>query len=265
MSSMSMNHWHRQSTETPLFPELEWSRPENKMYAGKLLVIGGNLQGFSAPALAFNEAGKAGIGHTRIILPDAIRKTVHTFIPEAEFAPTTPSGSFAAASLDTFLDNAAWSDGVLLAGDFGRNSETAVVLEHFTLKHTGAVTITRDAVDYFTENAAAIIDRPDTLLVLSFAQLQKLAVNAKFTTAFTFSMDLVHLVAALHEFTTKHPISVITKHHDILIVATGGQVSTTALNHPQEVWRVQTAAHAAVWWLQHPRKPFEALTSAVLA
>jgi hypothetical protein len=28
------------------------------------------------------------------------------------------------------------------------------------------------------------------------------------------------------------------------------------------VWRIETAATAAVWWLQNPSKPFEALTTA---
>lgn len=264
MQVMSMNYWYKQSVKQPLFPELEWSRPENKMHAGKLLVIGGNLQGFSAPANAFNVAENAGIGMTRVLLPDAIRKTVGAFMPEADFAPTTPSGSFASESLAVFLENAAWSNATLLAGDFGRNSETAIVLEKFITKHHGMITLTKDAVDYFANNTDAVIDRQDTLLVISFAQLQKLATATKFHIAFTFSMDLIRVVTALHEFTKLHSVYIVVKHHNVIIVAANGQVSTTVLKQDVESWRVATAAHASVWWLQHPKKPFEALTQSIV-
>src|SRR5690349_9866882 len=134
------DYWHKQTSEKPLFPDLLWSRPENKRHAGKLTIIGGNLHGFAAPAIAFNTAQKAGIGNVNVVLPNAIQKLVGTFLPEATFAPSTPSGSFGSQSLAELLDTAAWADGVLLAGDVGKNSETTVVLEAFLQKYTGLAT-----------------------------------------------------------------------------------------------------------------------------
>ena len=61
---MDQTYWHKQS-DKPLFPELEWSRPENKQQAGKLLVIGGNKFGFVEPSEAFAAAEKAGVGNAR--------------------------------------------------------------------------------------------------------------------------------------------------------------------------------------------------------
>jgi len=98
--------------------------------------------------------------------------------------------------------------------------------------------------------------------VLSFAQLQKLAMNANFTKAFTFGMDLIRLVDTLHEFTETFSPNIITKHHDTIFVAASGQVSSTKLETEMKIWRVKTAASASVWWLQNPSKPFEALTTA---
>jgi hypothetical protein len=262
---MTNDFWHRQTGETLLFPDLAWSKPENKRHAGKLLIIGGNLHGFSAPAQAYNEAEKAGIGSARVLLPNAIQKVVKTFIPEAEYGPSTPSGSFAQKSLDTWLESAAWADGVLLAGDLGRNSETAIVLEKFASKYNGLLTLTRDSIDYFSSGPTSIITRPNTTLVLSFGQLQKLAVSAKFPVAFTFDMDLLHIVEALHSFTSQFPVAVITKHLDTMIVGANGQVSTTKLTKDSDIWRVSTAAHTSVWWLQHLNKQFEALTTALVA
>ena len=44
---MNHDYWHKQTSSKPLFPELIWSRPENRQLAGKLLIIGGNLHGFA--------------------------------------------------------------------------------------------------------------------------------------------------------------------------------------------------------------------------
>jgi ADP-dependent NAD(P)H-hydrate dehydratase / NAD(P)H-hydrate epimerase len=261
---MTNDYWHKQNANKMLFPDLAWSKPENKRHAGKLLIVGGNLHGFAAPAQAFTEASKAGIGTARVLLPDTIQKLVGGFLPEASFGPSTPSGSFASKSLSEWLENASWADGTLLSGDLGRNSETAIVLESFLAKHTGAVTLTNDAADYITQNSSVVLSRPNTLLVLSFAQLQKLAIHAKFTIAFTFDMDLIRLVEALHMFTTEHSMYIVTKHLDTILVAVNGRVSSTNLPNRLEVWQAETAAHASVWWLQHTAKPFEAITSSLL-
>lgn len=261
---MTNSYWHKQTEDALLYPDLAWSKPENKRYAGKLLVIGGNLHGFSAPAQAFTEAEKAGIGTCRVLLPDAIQKVVKTFIPEADYGPSTPSGSFAQKSLDTWLESAAWSDGILLAGDFGRNSETAIVLEKFIQKHSGALTITKDAVDYFSSNSTALLQRENTCLVVSFAQLQKLATNARFPQAFTFDMDFLRLVDALHELTSTYPVCIVTKHLETYFVAQNGRVSTTKMTKEVDIWRVKAAAHASVWWLQHPSKQFEAISTSIV-
>ncbi len=261
---MDRSFWVKQLPNKPLFPELEWARPENKRHAGKLLIIGGNLHGFSAPATAYAEATEAGIGSTRILLPDAIQKIVGKFIPEADFGPSTPSGSFAQSSLADWLEHVTWADGVILSGDLGRNSETAIVLEKFLGKTTVPVTITKDALDYTLSAPQSILTRPNTLVVATVAELQKLATQANSTTAITFSMDLLHMIDALHDLTSTYPAMIITKHLDTIIVAVGGQVSTTkASEDKEEAWRIKTAAHASVWWLQHPQKPFEAITTSI--
>ena len=126
---MKPEYWLTQTKDKPLFPELEWSRPENRSAAGKLLIIGGNAHGFAAPAEAYAVATKAGIGTARVLLPDAVRKIVGRLWENGEFAPSTPSGSFGQKALDEFLLQGSWADAVLFAGDLGRNSETAILLE----------------------------------------------------------------------------------------------------------------------------------------
>ncbi len=257
---MERDYWRRQEAGKPLFPELAWSRPENRAHAGKLLIIGGNLHGFAAPAEAYAAAGKAGIGTARVLLPDALRKTVGHVLENGEFAPSTPSGSFAQKALDELLLQGSWADAALLAGDLGRNSETAILIEKFLAKYPQAVTLTKDVVDYATSAPHTVLNRPNTLLVLSLSQLQRLGTAAKSATPISFSMDLLHLVEWLHEFTLRHKTYIVVKHLDNLLVAVNGQVSSTHLKQEKQVWRVEAAAAASVWWLQNPSKAFEALT-----
>lgn len=258
------DYWEKQTKESPLFADLLWSRPEQTAQAGKLLIVGGNVHGFAAPAEAYEEATKAGIGVSRVLLPDSLQKTVGRILESGEYATSTPSGSFARSALARLLEMSAWADATLLAGDFGRNSETAILLEQFITKYTGQVTITKDTVDYLSTTPVVLLNRPNTLLVLSFAQLQKLATKIRFTSAFTFDMDFLRLIDTLHEFTQHHKAAIIVKHTETMFVAVDGRVSTTKLDEDVDIWRVKTAAHAAVWWLQNPHKPFEAQTTSLI-
>lgn len=261
---MRPEYWQTQSKDKPLFPELEWSRPENRTQAGKLLIVGGNLHGFAAPAEAYAAAVRAGVGTARVLLPDKVKRIVGRFLENGEFAPSTPSGSFGQKALDELLFQASWADATLLAGDLGRNSETAILIEKFLAKSPLPVTITKDAVDYVTSAPEIAINRPKTLLVLSLSQLQRLGTAAKFTKPIAFSMDLLHLVEWLHEFTAEHQPYIVVKHLNNILVAVDGRVSNTVLQEEKPIWRVETAASTSVWWLQNPGKPFEAITTAIM-
>ena len=260
---MDREYWLRQLPDKPLFPELAWSRPENRQQAGKLLIIGGNLYGFAAPGEAYAAAAKAGVGTAKVLLPVALQKIVGTVLENAEFAPSTPSGSFGQKALNEFLTYGNWADGILIAGDLGRNSETAILLEKFLAKSPGLITLTKDAADYVVSAPHIALARPNTALVLSLSQLQRLATTAKTDKAITFSMDLLHLAEWLHDFTAQHAAGIVVKHLNQLLVAFDGQVNSTTLQTDIPVWRLKFAAHGAVWWLQNPGQVFKAWSAAV--
>jgi ADP-dependent NAD(P)H-hydrate dehydratase / NAD(P)H-hydrate epimerase len=263
---MDRTYWHKQAADQPLFPDLLWSRPETKRQAGKLLIVGGSAHGFAAPAEAYGASVASGVGLTRVLLPHHVKKLLPSPLAnQMEFAPSNPSGSFAQSALAEVLDASEWADGVLMAGDLGRNSETAIVLEQFAIKYHGLLTLAQDAVDYYLKTPADLLSREQTLLVLEFPQLQKLAVGAGFTTAFSSGMDFLHLVEALHEFTVKYKTYIVIEHVDTIFVAVYGQVSTTKLGEHKRDRQIKTAAQTSVWWLQNPTKPFEAITSALIS
>lgn len=259
---MNETYWQQQSNE-PLFPDILWSRPESKQGAGKLLIIGGNSFGFAAPAQAFSVATNAGAGDIRVLLPVGLEKLVG-HMEGAQFAPQNPSGSFSKQALDAMLQHASWSDCVLLAGELGRNSETAITLETFIKKYSGLLCVTKDAVDYFIQSPNDILQRPHTTIVLSLEQLQKIGIHVKHEKAVTFGMSSPVLAEWLHEFTQQYPCIIITAHNESVFVAHEGSVVSHHTKTDDKIWRVPTAARASVFWLQNPTKPVEAIATSFI-
>lgn len=256
-------YWHKQTTDKPLFPDLLWSRPENKHQAGKLLIIGGNQYGFVAPSDAFSFAQTAGIGLIRMVLPDSLKSFTRGGL-NGQLSPSTPSGSFAQSSLGIFIDESSWADAVLIAGDIGRNSETAILLEKFTSKYQGQLTLTKDAVNYFIKSPEQLLEREETTIITDVGKLQKMQIAKGNHKAIGLDMDFLRFVELLHELSLNTKANIITKHHRQIIVASRGQISSTKLSEDLPIWQVKHASRASVWWLQNPTKPFESLTTSVL-
>lgn len=262
---MEYPYWKRQDPKTPLFPDIEWSKPEQKNFAGKLGIIGGNKLGFAGVAEAYSVATAAGIGQVRVLLPDVLKKTIPAVITDAVFAPTNASGSLNKDAASDLANVGAWAEGVLLIGDAGRSSETAILYENFIESYEGPLVITRDAVDLVKNSARVLVDRPNTTLVMSFAQLQKLFQSVYYPKVLTFSMQLTNLVEALHKFTISYPITIAVLHRETFIVAHDGQVTTTPWENPMTIWRGITAAKIATYLMWSPSKPLEAATTAIIA
>jgi hypothetical protein len=256
-------YWRKQTPEKPLFPDVEWSKPEQRSQAGRLGIIGGNKLGFAGAAEAYSTALNAGVGEVRVLLPDVLRKTIPPAITDAVFGATNLSGSLSQEAASEMNALGMWAQGVLLIGDAGRSSETAILYEHFLSDYTGPLTLTRDAADLVKNGAAQLVERPDTLLVLSFAQLQKLFRSVYYPKMLTFSMQLSSLVEALHKFTITYPVAIMVLHKDYLAVAHSGEVTTTEWQNAMAIWRGVVAAKAASYWLWNPQKPLEAVTASL--
>lgn len=257
-------YWKKQTDSKPLFPDIEWSKPEQRSQAGRLGILGGNKLGFAGVAEAYSVALQAGVGEVRVLLPDVLKKTIPTTITDTLFGATNPSGSLAKDARAELGALAQWSTGVLMIGDAGRNSETAIAYENFLKDYSGPLTITRDAVDLIKNSTQTIVDRPDTLLVVSFAQLQKLFQAVYYPKILTFSMQLAQLVDALHKFTITYSVTIQVLHKEHIIIASGGEVVTSEWDNPMAIWRGNTAARAASYWLWHPTKPLEAVSASLV-
>lgn len=253
----------QQTPDQPLFPDMLWSKPENKQMRGKLLIIGGNSFGFAAVGEAYEYARKAGAGEVRVLLPDVIQKIAGGVFEHALFASTNPSGSFSKDALSTCLEAANWADGVLIVGDVSRNAETAALLERFCESYKGILSITKDALELLLKQSDAILKRSNTTLIMTMADLQLAAKQLHFAESLTHESPNEGFVSRLHELTKDLPANIIVKRQDIVFVVSEEKISATHTKAPEQ-WRVKTATACAVWHLQNPSKPFEALTTGLL-
>lgn len=76
-------------------------------------------------------------------------------------------------------------------------------------------------------------------------------------------MQLSSLVEALHKFTITYPVNIMVLHKEYLIVASGGDVTTTEWENPMAIWRGSVASKAAAYWLWNPKSPLKAFTASI--
>ena len=261
---MADTYWRKQTPGKPLFPDIEWNKPERKSQAGKLLIVGGNKLGFSSPAESYGTALATGAGQVRVLLPDALKKTVPKTLLDVVYGASNPSGSLAAGAETELKASSEWSNGVLLIGDAGRNSETAILYEKFISSYSGPLTVTRDTIDLVKNNPNLLVDRPETLIVASFAQVQKLFQGVYYPKMLTFNMQLLLLVESLHKFTVTYPATIVTLHNDNLIIAHGGEVITQAFTEPMRIWRGEIATKMATYWLWNQETSLESVVASIV-
>lgn len=254
----NLDYWHRQSIKK-LF-NVDLLPPEQRRFAGKLLIIGGNKALFFAAANALDEAKRFGVGEVRVLLPDALKNQVPS-TPEIYFAEAEKSGAFGRSALVEMLRQAEWSDAVILIGDSGKNAETSVAFAEFMDKCQKPVFVTRDAIEAVMPSATDWAMRDyETGLFLTIAQLQKLLRTMYYPKVISLTMPTNQLVETLHKFTLSYPVSVTTLHNDLLITAQNGEVVTQAISEttwtPISLWGGTLLTQAVVARMWNPETPF---------
>lgn len=252
-----MDFWQKQDPSKPLFEGLLWSKPETKATSGKLLIIGGQKENFSKVAKAYEQAIKSGAGTVKTLLPDSLLK-IANFLPDVEFAPSNKSGGFGATALDAMLSMSGWADMVLLPGDLGKSSETVILMDKFIQKYKGSLTLSSNCLESIHED---ITKRPNTTFATDLAGLQKVSKQAHFERAFTSTMGALSFADTIHGFSETTQTNLICMFNGQVWVASRELVSATPQNTPSIT---NISASGAVWLMQNPLKPFEALTTSLV-
>ena len=115
-------YWQRQLPAQPLFPEVEWNKPERRDQAGRLGIVGGSSLGFISVAESWRTADQTGAGEIRTLLPDALRKNVPPVMTNVTFGATNNAGGLGSDAKSELAAIENWSDCLLFVGDAGKNS-----------------------------------------------------------------------------------------------------------------------------------------------
>jgi ADP-dependent NAD(P)H-hydrate dehydratase / NAD(P)H-hydrate epimerase len=248
-----------QTKDQPLYPDILWSRPENRLGAGKITIIGGSNIGIASVARTYGYAVDAGAGSIRVILPSSYQKTSGIGLPlppDSFFAPSSSTGGFQMRALDEWCMHADWSDIVLISGDLGKNSETTLLLDKFLSTYGHKTIISRDAASIYEPGTSVLLRN------INLADLQKLSSK----------------VAPAHLPLASDSLEAFGKKLNAISAATGSYIATyfnnfvwsideseaVATRHTEELWQDQTAAKCAVLLAQNPVKKYSAITTALV-
>lgn len=259
-----LDYWQQQTPKQPLFPDILWSKPEQRAQAGKLGLVGGHKLSFLAVANAHQTAQQIGVGEVKILLPDALKKTLGT-IDGAIFGQSNPSGGLSSQSLVDLTALSHETDGLLFIGDSGKNAETQSLYEAFLRQADDQkpIIITRDAIDLVVNVVNEIITKPNLTIIASFSQLQKIFRSVYYPIVLVHSMQTSKLVEAIHKFTLTNPLTIVVFHNDQLLVARDGQVASTGFDQPTEIWQGKLPTQIASWITWNPKQPLEAAITAL--
>ena len=237
---LDFEYWQKQG-KTPLFPEVDSWPPEQKRFAGKLLLVGGNKGSFFAVANAMQMAVKRGAGEVRVVMPKSLKGKVPS-MPEIIFAEAEASGAFGK---------------LVVVGELGRNAETSVMMAEFLKICDKPIYLMRDAVDAAAADVMnwSLNETPVTLLA-TVPQLQKLLRTMYYPKMITLSMPTNQLVETLHKFTLSFEMTIMTFHNEQIIMAQNGEVITASMHDtgftPINLWDGKAVVDTAILQLWNP-------------
>lgn len=258
------DYWQKQDPDKPLFPDILWNKPEQKTLAGKIGIVGGSKSGFAGVAESYSTSLKTGIGEAKVILPDPLRKIIPKGTLEALYVEAESSGGLSKEAMPEIRALASSVDTLLLPGDLGKNSETAILIEDLLARTDKWTVLTRDAIDLLRESSPTLVERDKTLLVASFAQIQKLLQHTYYPKMLTFNMHLAQFVDTLHKFTITYPVTLVSLHQENIVIAHNGEVVTMPWSNAMAIWRGQLAAKMACFITWNPSKPLEGLATSLI-
>ena len=263
----NFDYWQKQK-QKPLFPEVDTWQPEQRRFAGKLLIIGGNKGVFFSVAKAMETANKMGVGEVRALLPDSLRGQLPK-VPEIYFAKAEASGAFGKAAMTEMMEQLEWAESVLIVGDIGKNAETSVVFANFMKLCDKPVVMSRDAVDVLTPDSMNWgMREQSTMIFLTMSQLQKLLRTLYYPKVITLSMPMNQLIETLHKFTLSYSLALVTFHEGQVIIARDGQVISEEIGDTEytqlSLWDGKLQSRSAVLELWNREQPAERVIARAL-
>lgn len=218
-----MTTWQKQDDQ-PLFPDILWSRPEQKAAKAKVLIIGGHYGGFEQVSKAAAFCESFGVGILKVILPDKLAKSFAFANDGFLFVPSTAEGELSLEAQEPIAEQLKSSDVVILPGDLGNNSQTSRVLTDLALKSTKKIVIYGDACKQLYSDINKILSRDNTAFVLEPGYLQQVLDKSTQAIAVTSSTGVIEAAQRLTELTNQIRASIVTQINQKVLAATDQEV-----------------------------------------
>ncbi len=252
---MMQQNWQTQKNE-PLFPDILWSRPENRNGAGKLLIVGGSADNLANVAQSYTMAEQAGVGACFLLVPESLQKVTKN-IPFIHYGPANRSGSFAERSLSEMLDLAKNVDGIMLAGNMGKNSETSLTLDKFLSKYRGLLGINSSSLESLSLGWQSLLARDNTILEIDIKTLQQIGISLSFDKPITSDSPNWLIAESLSKISMNFPTTLALYTNSTIWLAQGSQVIAC----DQQKYNF---CKGMVWAIQQPKKQLQAIATSII-
>ena len=253
------NYWTEQIVNQPLFEDIIWNKPDNKLHSGQVALIGGHANMFNSMSSAYNGVIQAGIGSATLVIPDSLRKIIGSYDLPVVYAPSNPSGSFGLSAFQILVDQARLNEAAFLVGDMSKNSETAILLEKFINQNSTLTFLSNDVLNSLLILPATSLNNENIIIEVSGPTLQKMLINIRFPMAYLSKMPLNKFAELLHSITLEYNFSLVASHFDQTFVAKKGIVYSqkTSLSGNNIFEKI------VVWIIQQPSKTLESAISSL--
>lgn len=247
-------------SDQPLFPEIFWNRPTMRSRGGRLLIIGGQKNEFSLVQAVYQMAEAAGVGEATAAMPDSLRRLIGE-TGFARFVPASQSGSLGRAGMGELMHLAEDVDALIIGANLTNNSETGIMIESLIRELDTKIVITEEAIKILKFNPDLITGNPNVLVIATMPGIFELANNHHMPITIRPNGGLIGKLEILEQLISISKCGYVVFDKEI-IVASEGDVSVTELKEPLSDFPAAVIGVAATFWIQHPSKPFAALTTA---
>jgi NAD(P)H-hydrate repair Nnr-like enzyme with NAD(P)H-hydrate dehydratase domain len=238
-------------TDNALFPQILYNRPVTRSGAGRLLIPGGHSSEISQPTALFHLCVASGAGECIVALPDTLVKIL-AGAPSTTFVGSSPSGSLGRAALGRLLELSVDMDAVTLGVSLSSNSETSILIERFVAETVRPVIAVDEAIALLTPNPQALIAKPENLLILTMAQVFKLADQLGVPIQIRPGGGLMNKLEIIAAVAKQVSASMLIYGTETIIASPGEPLIVTPTNYQLGLYPVVYYARASVFWLQNP-------------
>jgi hypothetical protein len=236
-------------TDSPLFPNVLFSRPVTRAGGGTLLLVGGHSGEFSLPTAIHQLALAAGAGECRVVMPDVLAKLLGG-APGTHFVAASPSGSLGTEGLGRILELSEDSDAVALGASLSNNSNTSILIEKLALELERPVIAFADALTALQHKIETITDNPDALVIATMPEIFKLCGQLGVSINIRKNAGLINKLEIIQDLRAASACEYVVFGSEI-IVAADTEMVVTPINYRLSLVPAAFYAVMSVFWLQN--------------